>query len=196
MTSLATKSNQNRRLSLNEKLKVFAGCGAVAAVVSGAPAVSEADIVQSTTAPIGTVANAFNGRVATDWDVDSDGTNDFSLIKYNSTFITSSFTYLYGSASFDDLNGGRLVVPSGLNSDGISKLPLGVNIGPTLNTAYKFHGNAQNVNTITSYILWKCLYWQRRKSRWLATGRYRFLRLQVHQRCRYSLRLGRNGNLQ
>lgn len=75
------------------------------------------------------------------WDVDGDGTDDFSL--ENATAFLTVF------ANLDDLNGGRLVVPQAALQDGIAKLNAGFTIGPTLATAYKFHTNAQNSNSIT-----------------------------------------------
>ncbi len=74
------------------------------------------------------------------WDVDGDGTSDFSLD--NNGFI-------FASAIFDDTAGGRLVVPAGAFSDGIAKLSVSQSVGPTLGGNYMFHSLPQNLNTIT-----------------------------------------------
>jgi hypothetical protein len=123
------------RRTLAQKLAVAAGSGATAAAFVGAPSAAEAVIVTAMNTPISPPGSSGT----TNWDVDGDLTFDFAL-------INSGMLY----ASFDDTNGGRLVVPAAATQDGIAKLPFGLTIGTGLAAAYKFHAGAQDVNTITS----------------------------------------------
>ncbi|MEQ1904091.1 MAG: PEP-CTERM sorting domain-containing protein [Pirellulaceae bacterium] len=121
-------------IRLSEKLAIVAGTGAALAAFTASPSIAGADVVQSLTAPISPPIS--DGT--TFWDVDGDGTNDFALVNY--------FT---STAYFDDVNGGRLVVPAAAFNDGIAKLAIGLTVGTGLTAAYKFHAAAQNFNTIT-----------------------------------------------
>ena len=77
----------------------------------------------------------------TNWDVDADGTNDFTL----GFFASSSANFL----DFDDTNGGRLVVPDNMSYLGIAKLNEGFSVGnSSLMNGFKFHTNPQYDNTI------------------------------------------------
>ncbi|MEM9016068.1 MAG: hypothetical protein AAGC68_03575, partial [Verrucomicrobiota bacterium] len=96
---------------------------------------TEAEVVSSTPLPLKPPASAG----FTPWDVDGDGTRDFRL--WNS---------VSQKASFDDSNGGRLVVPSASINDAIAKLPNGFVVGETLAAGYKFFDLAQSVVSITS----------------------------------------------
>ena len=133
--AISPSQSKSKLRSLSEKLALVAGTGGAAAAVAiaVAPTGADAAVVAASNTPIAppTAPGANN------WDVDGDGTNDFRLSGN-------------GSASFSDLNGGRLVVPVGAFEDGISKLPYGAAIGTSLGAAYKFHGFAQEFNTITS----------------------------------------------
>ena len=137
VTQNKSKSRPKNRIA--DKLAKLAGGGAVAAAMSGMPAVADADIVQSTTAPISSGGNGTNF-----WDVDGDGTNDFALRGGVNVLDNNAVT-----ARFDDLNGGRLVVPSDANAGGIARLPGSVSVGANLGTAYQFHFEAQGRNYIT-----------------------------------------------
>ena len=138
VTQNKSKSRPKNRIA--DKLAKLAGGGAVAAAMSGMPAVADADIVQSTTAPISPL-----GVTGTNfWDVDGDGTNDFEFRRRFS--VVDNFF----QANFNDQNGGRLVVPSDANAGGIARLPGSVSVGANLGTAYQFHSGAQIGNEITS----------------------------------------------
>ncbi len=126
----ATSLNQ----SLGAKLSLVTGAGAVAAAMVVAPTVASAAIIASTGLPLGPPGTDGENN----WDVDGDGTPDFEL-RNSST-----------EAMFNDLNGGRLVVPGGVSSGGVARLASGITVGATLATGYKFHAGAQNNNTITS----------------------------------------------
>jgi len=157
MVLLTTSSHDSveSRPTLREKLAAVAGTGAVAvAAVSGSPSEVHADLVMSTTAPISPPSSDGSNF----WDVDGDGTGDFRLrnARGSTTFIsdtyTSTFQTSWQSAFFDDVNGGRLVMPVGddtwAEQGGIAKLPFNFQIGPGLAAAYKFHLNPQSDNTI------------------------------------------------
>ena len=137
-----SKNNQPRPTHrIADKLAKLAGGSAVAAAMAGMPTVADADIVQSLTAPIApptTTGSTF-------WDVDGDGTIDFNLDRAFNSIAGNIYSYAF----FDDLNGGRLVVPAAASGDQIAKLPSSVSVGASLGTAYQFQASAQAANTIT-----------------------------------------------
>lgn len=120
--------------SLRTKLSLAAGPGAMAAAMAVMPTGAGAAIIASTGLPLSPPASSG----ANNWDVDGDGTPDFKL--------QNSSTEAY----FDDLNGGRLVVPGAVGAGGIAQLASGFTVGATLATGYKFHAAAQSSNAITS----------------------------------------------
>ena len=143
----ATKKSKETNSKIGRKLATLAGTGAVAAMVSGMPSVSGADIVQSNSAPIAPPSS--NGTVG--WDVDSDGTTDFDLTRFISRYTSSSgFMSYFNFVSIKDAPGGRLVAPQWLGVGGISKLPESANVGQTLDAAYKFHAGQQFNNSIST----------------------------------------------
>ena len=95
-------SSTGRPRTLGEKLALAtAGAGASVAALGGLPSAADAAVVAAQGIPIsppGALGSNF-------WDVDGDATNDFRLVNSQS----------YGTffAVFDDVNGGRLVVPAG-----------------------------------------------------------------------------------
>lgn len=110
---------------------------ATAVAATQAPAA----VIMSPTVGSGLTPPPSNG--VTNWDVDNDGTVDFALRHNLSTFSTTN------RASFDDRNGGRLVVPTAAPADQISKLGVGFVVGATMAGA-KFHAAAQATNTMTN----------------------------------------------
>lgn len=135
MTDLTPASSSPR--SLSDKLALAAGPGAMAAAAALVPGGADAAIVaSSTTFPISPPTS----QGANNWDVDGDSTNDFELEHSNNSTQ---------KAYFDDLNGGRLVVPGTATQRGISKLAAGFVVGSAMTSGYKFHANAQRSNQIT-----------------------------------------------
>lgn len=136
MTQSTTTPPTSIQLSLGAKLSLAAGPGAMAAAMAVMPAGADAAIVASAGLPLGPPVPT---GTSNNWDVDGDGTPDFEF--------RNSSTEAY----FDDLNGGRLVVPGAAGQAGIEKLASGFMVGATLAAGYKFHGAAQVSNQITSF---------------------------------------------
>ncbi|ESQ14308.1 MAG: hypothetical protein N838_14265 [Thiohalocapsa sp. PB-PSB1] len=107
MTEQTPATTASPRRSLSDKLALAAGPGAMAAAAALAPGGADAAIVaSSTTFPISPPTS----EGANNWDVDGDSTDDFELEQ----FVTLGTQKAY----FDDLNGGRLVVPRTATQDG------------------------------------------------------------------------------
>lgn len=123
--------NKLTRRTVGEKVAMAGGAAALA-MVSGNMAT--AGIVASTTAPI-----TCPTTTAINWDVDSDGTADFQLA-YSTT---SSLAFL------SERNGGRIVAPNSVGSDGFAKLASGF-VVESLMAGFKFFTNAQGGITVTS----------------------------------------------
>ena len=139
VSSVSERARHGSPGTLREKLTVVAGSGAVAAAMFSAPSDADAATIAASGTPISPPAAGGTNN----WDVDGDGTFDFGLGNISAT---------PGFAIFDDLNGGRLVVPAGAGGeDGIAKLPASVTIGTGLGAAYKFHTLAQTFNSITNF---------------------------------------------
>jgi hypothetical protein len=122
-----------KKLNKKLNLKLTVAASATAALASQ----SQAAIILSPTVGAGIKPPAANGNF--DWDVDNDGTFDFRLVNEATT-----------CAWFDNLNGGRLVVPEDAGADGILKLNAGFLVRNTM-TGAKFWAGAQAYNTITAY---------------------------------------------
>ena len=139
VSSLPNRARHGSLGTLREKLAITAGSGAVAAAMFSAPCDANAAVITALGTPISPPAAGGTNK----WDVDGDGTFDFGLGNVSTT---------PGFAIFDDLNGGRLVVPAAAGGeDGIAKLPASVTIGTGLGAAYKFHTLAQTFNSITNF---------------------------------------------
>ena len=137
MITVSHSPQKNPRLSVAEKLSVFASSSALAVALTGSPSTANADIVEAMGTPISPPEST--GTML--WDIDGDGTDDFR--------IRNAF-YGFGiGALIDDLNDSRFVVPESLNSTGFSKLVEGFEVGPSLGADYKFHASAQFGNTLT-----------------------------------------------
>ena len=112
--------NKLTRRTVGEKVAMAGGAAALA-MVSGNMAT--AGIVASTTAPI-----TCPTTTAINWDVDSDGTADFQLA-YSTT---SSLAFL------SERNGGRIVAPNSVGSDGFAKLASGFVVQSSM-PGFKFY---------------------------------------------------------
>ena len=133
MTVQVSNATSARRSSLSQKLAVASGAAAAFAGVA-APQLAEAEIIRSTTLPLSPPASAGVSY----WDVDGDGTNDFTL--HNSTIAGSDSTIR--GAVLSELGPARFVSPAAA-SIGFAKLNAGFNVGGVLVTGYKFFYFAQ-----------------------------------------------------
>lgn len=110
-------ANASRRLSLSQKLALASGAGA-AFVGAVAPQSADAAIVQSTTVPVSPPASSNSSDT---WDVDGDGTPDFTLRRATST------------ASVTELGATRFVFASpGVGFKCFAKLSAGFDVGAAM----------------------------------------------------------------
>jgi hypothetical protein len=133
MTVHGSDANSARRRSLSQKLAVASGAAAAFTGVA-APQLAEAGIIRSTTLPLSPPASNSSG---TQWDVDGDGTTDFTLNNNTST------------ATLAEIGLARFVSPAAKASDGFAKLNAGFDVGGSM-VGYKFFINAQAGMTITA----------------------------------------------
>ena len=122
--------NKLTRRTVGEKV-AMAGGAATLAMISGNMAT--AGIVASPTAPISLYAA---GPI--NWDVDSDGDRDFSL-------LMSSFS---SRALLNEDNGGRFVAGYSVRYDGFARLASGFLVGPSM-AGFRFFTSAQTGITVT-----------------------------------------------
>lgn len=114
-----------RRMSLSHKLTLVSGAG-VALACGAAPGSAHGEVIRSNTLPLSPPAT----DTSYFWDIDGDGTNDFSL--RNSSTST---------AELNDIGASRLVRRSpstGIGADNFAKLLAGFTVGSVMPSGFSF----------------------------------------------------------
>jgi hypothetical protein len=139
-----------KRMSLAQKIALASGAGAAITGIV-APQSAEATPIQSTTVPLTPTVGDY-----TQWDIDGNGTDDFSMYaysSYSSAYLTQDPPYVSGQPA--NLSG-RFVFPqNGVpnpanNTIAMTKLSAGVTIGSNLGTANRFLSGGLNFGMVTS----------------------------------------------